>query len=193
MEGGTPHELLFVANSRGVRRRIVDELTPTERDLAVYGKGWAPELLDPRHLRGEHIPNHELPGYYTAATIVLNDHWPDMAENGFLSNRLYDAAACGAFVVSDRVPGIDEQFDGGIVAFGDGAELRDLIDRFLDDPMGRSEHGRRAMAAVRARHTFAHRVDEILRVVGPALAARHAGIADGTGQAAEVEVEAVVG
>jgi GT2 family glycosyltransferase/spore maturation protein CgeB len=193
MEGGTPHELLFVANSRGVRRRIVDELTPTERDLAVYGKGWAPELLDPRHLRGEHIPNHELPGYYTAATIVLNDHWPDMAENGFLSNRLYDAAACGAFVVSDRVPGIDEQFDGGIVAFGDGAELRDLIDRFLDDPVGRSEHGRRAMAAVRARHTFAHRVDEILRVVGPALAARHAGIADGTGQAAEVEVEAVVG
>jgi hypothetical protein len=28
------------------------------------------------------------------------------------------------------------------------------------------------MAAVRARHTFGHRVDEMLRVVGPALDAR---------------------
>jgi GT2 family glycosyltransferase/spore maturation protein CgeB len=172
VEGGTSHELLFVANSRGVHRRIVDELTSTDRDLAVYGKGWTPELLDPRHLRGEYIPNDELAGYYTAATVVLNDHWPDMAEHGFLSNRLYDAAACGAFVVSDRVPGIDEQFDGGVVSFNDGDELRELIDRYLADPAARAERGRRAMAAVRARHTFGHRVDEMLRVVGPALDAR---------------------
>jgi spore maturation protein CgeB len=75
-------------------------------------------------------------------------------------------------VVSDRVPGIDEQFDGGVVSFGDGDELRELIDRYLADPAARAEHGRRAMAAVRERHTFGHRVDEMLRVVGPALDAR---------------------
>ena len=39
--------------------------------------------------------------YYSSAKIVLNDHWPDMRAHGFLSNRLYDALACGAFVISD--------------------------------------------------------------------------------------------
>jgi GT2 family glycosyltransferase/spore maturation protein CgeB len=187
VEGGPAHEMLFVANSRGVRRRVVDELTPTERDLAVYGKGWTPELLDPRHLLGEYLPNHELPGYYTAAKIVLNDHWPDMAGHGFLSNRLYDAAACGALVMSDRVSGIDEEFDGGVVAFGDGAELRELVDRFLDDADMRAEHGRRAMAAVRSRHTFAHRVDEMLRILGPKLEARPSRIGEVTPAGPAVE------
>jgi GT2 family glycosyltransferase/spore maturation protein CgeB len=172
VEGGPHHELLFVANSRGVRRRIVDELTPTDRDLAVYGKGWTSDLLDPRHLLGEHIPNDELARVYAAASIVLNDHWPDMAELGFLSNRLYDASAAGAFVISDRVPGIEAEFDGGIPSFADGEELRRLIDRFLADPEARREYAGRARAAVLARHTFAHRAETLLAELLPLLEAR---------------------
>ena len=160
--GGPAHELLFVANSRGVRRRIVDVLTPTDLDLAVFGRRWTPDLLDPRYLRGEHVPNAELAAYYSAASIVLNDHWSDMAEQGFMSNRLYDAAASRAFVISDRVEGIDTEFDGGIVTFETGDELRDLISRYLADPAARAEHAERARAAVLARHTFDHRVDAIL-------------------------------
>ena len=172
VQGGPAHDLLFVANSRGVRRRIVDELAPTVRDLAVYGRAWTPDLLDPRHLRGDHIPNEDLAAAYSAARIVLNDHWPDMAAEGFLSNRLYDAAACGAFVVSDRVEGIDAEFDGGVVAFTDGAELRALVDRYLADEDGRAAHAMAARDAVLARHTFAHRAERILEVIGPLLADR---------------------
>jgi GT2 family glycosyltransferase/spore maturation protein CgeB len=179
--GGIHHELLFVANSRGVRRRIVDELTPTDRDLAVYGKGWTADLLDPRHLRGEHIPNDELAPVYAAASIVLNDHWPDMAERGFLSNRLYDASAAGAFVITDRVPGLEAEFDGGIPSFQDGEELRGLIERFLADPEARREHAGRARRAVLARHTFAHRVDRLLEVVGPLLEGRPRRIVEDSG------------
>ncbi|HEY6570172.1 MAG TPA: glycosyltransferase [Candidatus Limnocylindrales bacterium] len=160
--GGPAHELLFVANSRGVRRRIVDELTPTDVDLAVFGRHWTPDLLDPRYLRGENVPNEELATYYSAASIVLNDHWSDMAEQGFMSNRLYDAAACGAFVISDRVQGIDTEFDDGVVTFETGDELRALVRRYLDDPAARAAHAERARAAVLARHTFAHRVDAML-------------------------------
>ncbi|MGK2851518.1 MAG: glycosyltransferase family protein [Candidatus Limnocylindrales bacterium] len=167
--GGPAHELLFVANSRGVRRRIVDELTPTDRDLAVYGQSWTPELLDGRYLRGEHVLNDELAAYYSAAQIVLNDHWADMAAHGFLSNRLYDATASGAFVISDHVPGIEDEFDGGIVAFTDGEHLRSLVDHYLGAPDERGEHARRAAAAVASRHTFDHRIDELLRVIEPAL------------------------
>lgn len=174
--GGPAHELLFVANSRGVHRRVVDELTPTERDLAVYGRGWTPELLDARYLRGEHVPNEELAAYYGAAAIVLNDHWADMAANGFLSNRLYDASASGAFVISDHVPGIEEEFDGGIVAFTDGEHLRALVDHYLAAPDERRARAGRAAATVAARHTFSHRIDEMLRVLEPELGRRPARI-----------------
>lgn len=172
--GGPRHELLFVANSRGARRTIVDELTPTARDLAVFGKNWTDDRLDPRHFRGEYIPNDELPASYAAATIVLNDHWADMIEHGFFSNRLYDAAASGAFVISDHVPGIEEEFDGGIVTFRSGRELRRSVERYLADPDGRATHAAAAMAAVRARHTMGHRADRILETIGPALADRAA-------------------
>lgn len=174
--GGPSHELLFVANSRGVRRRVIDGLAPIEHDLAVYGRSWTPDLIDPRHVLGEHIPNEELAAYYSGAAIVLNDHWQDMADLGFMSNRLYDAAACGALVVSDHVVGIEDEFDSGVVTFTDATELRATVDRFLGDPAARAEHAARAQAAVLARHTFGHRVEQILRTIGPVLAERPARI-----------------
>ena len=169
---GPQHDLLFVANSRGVRRKIVDDLTPTPHGLAVYGRGWLPEMLDPRYLRGEHVPNSELGGYYANAKIVLNDHWEDMRRLGFLSNRLYDALASGTFVISDSVPGIEEEFDGGVAAYESPADLRALVDRYLADAPGREERAARGRAAVLARHTFGHRVATIVQIVDPFLADR---------------------
>ncbi len=174
---GPAHELLFVANSRGVRRHILDELLPTNHEIAVYGKAWTPERLDPRHLAGEHIPNDELAGTYAAAAIVLNDHWLDMQREGFLSNRLYDAAAAGAFVISDDVEGLGGEFDGGIVGYVGAAELRALVDHFLAHPDERRAHADRARAAVLDRHTFDHRAATLVDAIEPALAARPAEIA----------------
>lgn len=170
--GGPAHELLFVANSRGVRRHILDDLLPTPHDLAVFGTGWTPERLDPRHLGGEHVPNDDLGYLYAAAAIVLNDHWRDMQREGFLSNRLYDASAAGAFVISDLIEGLGGEFDGGIVGYVGSDELRELVVRFLADPAARAEHAARARAAVLARHTFDHRAAAILEAVEPLEAAR---------------------
>ena len=157
--GGPAHELLMVANTRGVRRSIIEDLTPTVHDLAIYGKGWTPDFVDPVHVRGERIPNRDLHRYYSAAGIVLNDHWPDMRSMGFLSNRLYDALASGAFVVSDAAVGIEDEFDGAVVTYADPQELRQIVDTYLADPAGRRALADRGREVVLARHTFAHRVD----------------------------------
>ncbi len=169
---GPAHELLLVANSRGTRRHILDDLLPTRHELAVYGRGWTPERLDPAYLAGDTIPNQELGGYYAAASIVLNDHWTDMQREGFLSNRLYDASAAGGFVISDDIAGLDTEFDAGIVAYRDPADLGRLIDHYLAHPDERRARARRARAAVLARHTFDHRARSILDVVDPLLAGR---------------------
>src|SRR4029079_9169989 len=145
---------LFVANTRRVRRRIVDDLAGTTHDLAVYGRGWRPAFIDPRFVKGQGIPNDQVGRYYSSAAIVLNDHWDDMRDEGFLSNRLYDALACGAFVISDHVVGIDWEFDGAVVTYRDRVDLASLIHRYLADADERHERGRRGRAAILDRHTF---------------------------------------
>jgi hypothetical protein len=162
---GPAHELLFVGNSRNVRRRIIDDLADTPHELAVYGRRWRPELIDPRFVKGERIPNADLRRYYSSAAIVLNDHWDDMRAEGFLSNRLYDALACGAFVISDHVVGIDTEFDGAVVTYRDRADLAALIDRYLADADERHERGRRGRAAILASHTFDARAQVLLAAV----------------------------
>lgn len=176
--GAPPYELLFVGNSRGVRRQILDDLLPTSRDLAIYGQGWTRRLVDMRHVRGTYIPNSELAAYYSSAVIVLNDHWPDMRREGLLSNRLFDALAAGAFVISDHVDGIHEVFDGGVVTYKDVQDLKEKVDSFLADEAGRQEHAARGRAAVLDRHTFAHRVQDLLAVLKPLVAAQDAVVRD---------------
>jgi len=169
---GPKHQLLFVGNSRGVQRPIIEDLRDTTWDLAVYGGGWTPEMLDPKHLRGEWIPNNELRRSYSSADIVLNDHWGDMRELGIISNRVYDALACGAFVVSDWVPGIEAEFDGAVATFETREELLAVLERFLADPEARKAAAAKGRAAVLERHTFAQRVDQMLATLEPMLAER---------------------
>jgi hypothetical protein len=176
-------ELVFVGNSRNVMRRILADLLPTERDLAIWGGGWD-ELVDPRHLAGTYLPNDQVRRAYASAGIVLNDHWDDMREHGFLSNRLYDAVAAGGFVISDHIDGIEERFGGAVVTYRTADELHALVEHYLANPRERAERAAAGRELVLARHTFAHRVDDLLARVGDALDVR--------GQAADVGQGAVV-
>ena len=176
--GGPHHELLFVANSRKVHRRIVDDLAGTSHDLAIYGRDWTPELVEQRFVKGEVIQNTELARYYSAADIVLNDHWDDMRTEGFISNRLYDALACGAFVISDRVDGVASEFDGAVKTYDSRAELEPLIARYLDDPDERRRLAAHGRAIVLERHTLDLRAHTLCEVAEALARARPAGIDD---------------
>jgi O-antigen biosynthesis protein len=158
------HELVYVANSRGVLRPIARDLLPTERDLAIWGTLWE-GLIDTSQLVAEHLPNEELHRVYSSAGIVLNDHWEDMREHGYISNRVYDALACGAVVLSDDVPGLAERFGEAVAVYRSADELHDWIERLLADPGERRRRGALGRSIVLAEHTFAHRVEELLAVV----------------------------
>jgi spore maturation protein CgeB/GT2 family glycosyltransferase len=176
---GPHHELLYVANSRKVARKITRDLAGTKHDLAVYGGDWTADLIEPRYVKGESIPNAELARYYSSAAIVLNDHWDDMRTQGFLSNRLYDALACGAFVISDDVEGIEAEFDGAVVTYREARELDALIERYLAQPSARRRLGERGRRAVLKRHTFEARVRTLTAAAAPLVEGR----AIGTGRA----------
>jgi hypothetical protein len=162
------HELIFVGNSRRVRRPIIDDLLPTQHDLAIWGADWEP-LIGDRHLAGTWLPSDDVRRVYSSAAIVLNDHWEDMRRHGYASNRLYDAVACGALVLSDRVAGLDDRFGGAVVTYETREELHELVEHFLAAPQERAERAAAGRERVLAAHTFAHRVDRLLDLAHGAL------------------------
>jgi glycosyltransferase involved in cell wall biosynthesis len=153
--------VLFVGNSRKVYRPIVRDCLRAGIDVAVYGSLWE-GMIPARCIKGSHVPNEQVGAYYRACGILLNDHWKDMREEGFISNRLYDAAACGAFVLTDPVDGLETEFPGSYDTVDGPAELAAKIRFYLEHPEERARRAALAREQVLASHTFAHRAAEIV-------------------------------
>jgi len=164
-------QVLFVGNSRMIRRPIVRDAIEAGLDLTIIGAKWQGLVAD-RYLLAEHVRNDELPALYRSAGVVLNDHWADMRRRGFLSNRLFDLAACGVPVVSDEIEGLAEVFGGLVRTYREPSELSSVVEDALAS-RDREHAARLDLArAVRERHTFAARARTL---AAAATAARTAG------------------
>ncbi|MGL5829485.1 MAG: glycosyltransferase family protein, partial [Angustibacter sp.] len=120
------HDVLFVGTSRRIARPVVLDAAASGADLAVYGHDWE-DFLEERYRRGVFLPFDRLPDAYRGARRVLNDHWPDMRDDGFVSNRLFDATATGARVITDEVDDLDSLFHGLAKSYGTPEELQALL------------------------------------------------------------------
>ena len=150
-DSGSP--VLFVGSTRGQFRPAVRAALAADADVAIYGVGW-PDYLPTERIAGEFLPNDRLPAAYASAGIVLNDHWPQMAQEGFLSNRLFDAAATGTRVLSDEAQGLREVFGDGIVTWRDEAELTSLLRRPREEVFPSREQRRELAAHIAREHSF---------------------------------------
>lgn len=155
------HAVTVVAKSRDQYRSSVADAISSGLRPAIYGSGWE-KFVDPTLVVSQYVDNTELARVYSSAGVVLNDHWDSMRDWGFVSNRIFDALACGTPVVSDDVPEIAALFDGAVPTFRDGAELRALVDEILADPGAAQARARRGTDIVLARHTFDARAREFL-------------------------------
>lgn len=156
--------VLFIGNTRSVPRPVVLGAVDAGLPLTLVGGGWE-RYLDPRVVRSDHVPYEELPVWYRSAEVILNDHWDDMSRWGLVSNRVFDALACGACVVSDEVPGMDELLDDAVVTFRDRADVGPTVRALLDDPVARAERAERGRRTVLDLHTWEHRAAELVRLV----------------------------
>ncbi|MGJ3245146.1 MAG: tetratricopeptide repeat protein [Elainellaceae cyanobacterium] len=161
---GACGNVLFVGNSRKVYRKIVRDAVESGLEMQVYGTNWE-EFLPPHYLKGQYIPNQQLRRYYTNCGVLLNDHWDTMRQMGFLSNRLFDAAACGAVIVSDSIPGLDAVFGTHVITYQEAQELPERVQMGLNqreqtrgDRLAFAEH-------IRRYHSFDQRARDILTVI----------------------------
>jgi len=146
------HTVLTVANARGVRSSVAAALeagiVPT-----VYGLRWE-GLLPEGAWMADYLPNEKLPAVYSAAGVVLNDHWPDMLEEGLLSNRLFDLAACEARVISDYMPEIPEVFGDVVLTYRSARDMPELVSTHLNETSERRHAREKFGQYVREHHTF---------------------------------------
>lgn len=126
---------LFVGNTRGKFRNIVKIASKISPKLRVIGTGWE-QYLDDSQIEMPFVENKNLATEYKKSTAVLADHWEDMAKNGFISNRIFDAVASGSRVISDQVEGIEEIFGNSVVTYQKDVELQQLLNRDLDQIFG---------------------------------------------------------
>jgi len=96
------HDILFIGNSRNEYRDVVRWCVEAGLPIAVYGQGWE-QFIPEYYIKGQFVPNDQIPYFYHKAKVVLNDHWPDMQRNGFVSNRVFDVLCAGGVVVSNAM------------------------------------------------------------------------------------------
>ncbi|WP_052027091.1 CgeB family protein [Rhodovulum sp. PH10] len=134
-----------------------------QMSFAVAGPQYPPDIAWPANVaRIDHLPPHEHARFYCSQRFTLNVTRADMVAAGFSpSVRLFEAAACGVPIITDRWAGLDTFFTPGteiLIADG-GAEVMEILREM-------PEERRRAIAdAARRRvlrdHTAEHRAAEL--------------------------------
>jgi spore maturation protein CgeB len=143
------------------------------RAFAVAGPQYPPDVAWPPNVeRIEHVPPAGHPGFYAAQRFTLNITRADMRRAGWSpSVRLFEAAACGIPVISDRWDGLTELFAEGseILLADSGADVLRLLAEVGDDEA--RAIGRAARERVLAEHTAQRRVDQLEHEVAEVLVA----------------------
>jgi hypothetical protein len=108
-----------------------------------------------------HSPT-EMAAIYGCAKIVFN-----ASINGDLNMRFFEALASGALLITDRLAnGLEDLFREGVhyVGYSSVAEAREKIDYYLAHDAERARIAAAGCEEVLARHTYGHRLNNILAV-----------------------------
>ena len=118
-------EVLFVGNFHFHRQGLLWAIQKGA-PITIYGDNYPKDVA-----KGKYVDNRILRKYYSSAKIVLNDTMKTMHRYGFISNRIFDATACGALVISDYMPEIEEIYGKSVPMYKNEQELHALIDYYL--------------------------------------------------------------
>jgi spore maturation protein CgeB len=129
-------------------------------DLGVWSVHPVPESLRPFY-RGGALGERML-RILCAAKIVVNPHGDFMRWGGNL--RLFEASGCGAFQITDDLPGVRGWFAVGqeIVTYRDPEHLRELAAYFLEHDEEREAIAAAGQARAYADHTYRQRAERLL-------------------------------
>jgi spore maturation protein CgeB len=172
-------DLGFIGNLNGPlyaeRRRMLAELLASgDYDLRIWGprpeaslmSGEEHRLLLPRHAGASVYGRRFKDVALNTSIIIGHDACGDLA--GYTSAKTYMVLGCGGFYLAKRASFLEEAFTPGVEmeTFGDLAELRHKISRYLGDEALRRRVAVQGRDKVLSQYTYAHRMEEMLEAAG---------------------------
>jgi len=159
---GLAHDVVFCGNNNRSPEVNARYLTPATRfDLAIYGERW--DGFE-RWCRGV-LPWERVSTLYSSAKIVLAYHTDWHREYNVLTTRIWEALACGAFVISDDLPMARDILGDTVVWTEGGEDLADKIEYYLEHEQERGAIAARGHELVRKSENANARAAQVVRAL----------------------------
>jgi hypothetical protein len=100
-------------------------------------------------------------GYACSVSVA-----PATTSSSLSSRQVFESLACATPVVSTPARSVDELFGDAVVTVETPSEARAAVARLVNDDEHRDRLGHLGYRQVMSRHTYGHRVEEILRRLG---------------------------
>ena len=173
-------DLVFVGNWSGDRAAEMETyvFAPRVRAKSVWG------VLYPKRVQARmktagvfyngYLPNTDVPRVFAQSRLVAHVHRGPYNRYlpGIPTIRLFEALSCGACLVSSAWNDAETLFRPGDYLHLPPGDPTKTYRVLLNDPAARAAYGARGRETILARHTCAHRADELLALLGQPLKGR---------------------
>jgi spore maturation protein CgeB len=171
-------DLVWIGNwgdderSREIREFLIEPVKALRLKAKVYGVRYPAdalkELSDAGIEYGGWLPNYRVPEVFAQYEITVHIPRRPYVERlpGIPTIRPFEALACGIPMISAPWNDAEHLFRPGLdfLMARDGQEMTSHLKTVLDDAELAADIARHGLARIRARHTCAHRVDELLAI-----------------------------
>ncbi|HWQ56562.1 MAG TPA: glycosyltransferase [Bryobacteraceae bacterium] len=137
------------------------------RRFVLGGAGWDDKPVPANVARVGHVYTRDHNAFNASTRAVLNVSRESMARYGFSpATRVFEAAGAGACIITDAWEGIGLflEPDSEVLVARDGQEVAQHAAR-LTESQGRTI-GRRGRRRILAEHTYAHRAEQVEKLLG---------------------------
>jgi spore maturation protein CgeB len=150
------------------RARLLERLLEADIPIKIFGSYWPRWLKSPevrKHHTWRYITGDEKAREFRAAGLVLNSLYP--AEVDGYNARVFEATGCGAAVLTEARPELEEWFVSGqeVQTYSTFDELLERARWLLDHPDEGREMGDAAAKRAHAEHTYSHRFRVMFEVL----------------------------
>jgi spore maturation protein CgeB len=139
--------------------------------LGIWGRGWNRlNQGDPvrKFWKGSIVRLEELVKMYSGTKIALNIQRPETTL-ATTTSRIWEATACGAMLLTEKISGIDLAFNVGkeVICYDGQKDLREKVMFYLNNEQIREKVASRGQDRCRRDHTVPNRLRKIIELCKP--------------------------
>ena len=139
-----------------------------DRDVKVYGYGWEEGFKDFPWLQDKYqgvLPLSDSNKVYNGAKIAIGTLWFHKEKFVTMTQRTVDIALAGTFQASEAIPLTKKIFGDTLAYFGDAAELKKVVDHYLEHEDERVLRAQKSAVIARG-YTYNEAVKKIVTACG---------------------------